>query len=513
MLSAIGIQYERNGYILMHNSKHSLARLTALVLSVLLLSAAALVTVTALEPYGNNVRIRNWVSNDPDYTFSEAYMTSVWYKNFTELELTANPRNNVLRIALSQLGYHEGDSAEDFDGMNQNGSANYIEYARLVVPYYNDNHYEWCACFVNWCLSQAHIDYAYGEIGCWKWVEWLKENKLFQDSYAYGGDYTPQPADMIFFNWKQVNTGSGHIGYVLYVTDTTIYTVEGNSENEVGIRSYALDDPCVIGFGTPAYEQHAGENAEATIDFSCSAGMPQGRYILTKDRVALNSAAEKGNRLARLQRGSTAVLLGTDGDMAHVVADGKEGWVVSSSLQLLNPLPSVTFKADGTALAQLPYEKGAVCGTLPTAPEKAGYTASWGSYTLDGTDVTAEAVYTLIQYTVTFVADGKTVATVPFTVEDMSVTAPEVPAKEGFAGEWPELTLPLGDVIVEALYTAVTESGSSGDTGTTVLPDTAADAGDTSGGCASAMGLLPAVILSGLCLPMLILPVLRRKKY
>ena len=106
---------------------------------------------------------------------------------------------------------------------------------------------------------------------------------------------------MIFFNWKGVNTGSGHIGYVLYVTDTTIFTVEGNTKDEVGIRSYALDDPCVIGFGTPDYEKHAGENAEATIDFSCRDGMPMGRYILTKDRVALSSAADKNDRLARLQ--------------------------------------------------------------------------------------------------------------------------------------------------------------------------------------------------------------------
>ena len=127
----------------MHNSKRPCARLLALGLSLLLLAAAAALPAAALEPYGNNVRIRNWVNNDPEYTFSEAYMTSVWYKNFTELELTANPRNNVLRIALSQLGYHEGDSAKDFSGKNQSGSSNYIEYARLVVPNYNDNHYEW----------------------------------------------------------------------------------------------------------------------------------------------------------------------------------------------------------------------------------------------------------------------------------------------------------------------------------------------------------------------------------
>ena len=118
----------------MHSPQHRLVKCVALALAVLLLSVAALVPVSALEPYGNNIRIRNWVNNDPAYTFSEQYMTSVWYRNFSALALTANPRNNVLRIALSQLGYHEGDSAKDFDGMNKSGSSNYIEYARLIVP-------------------------------------------------------------------------------------------------------------------------------------------------------------------------------------------------------------------------------------------------------------------------------------------------------------------------------------------------------------------------------------------
>ena len=503
----------------MHSPQHRLVKCVALALAVLLLSVAALVPVSALEPYGNNIRIRNWVNNDPAYTFSEQYMTSVWYRNFSALALTANPRNNVLRIALSQLGYHEGDSAKDFDGMNKSGSSNYIEYARLIVPNYNDNHYEWCACFVNWCLNQARIDYAYGEISCWKWVEWLKQNKMFQDSYAYGGDYTPQPADMIFFNWKGVNTGSGHIGYVLYVTDTTIFTVEGNTKDEVGIRSYALDDPCVIGFGTPDYEKHAGENAEATIDFSCRDGMPMGRYILTKDRMALSSAADKNDRLARLQLGSTVVLLGTDGNKAHVVADDKQGWVSSASLQLLDTLPSVTFKADGETVGQLPFEKGVIYGDIPAVPEKAGYTAAWDSYTLDRSDVTVEPVYTPIRYTVTFVADGKTVATVSFTAEDMSITAPEVPAKAGFVGTWPELTIPLADTTIEAIYTAVTESDAPTESGTMVLPIATSTASDDTGtdkpvdGCASVVGLLPAVILAGLCLPLLVVPILRKKKY
>ena len=117
----------------------NLKKLTAIALASILLVSAAVPVASALPPHGTGILCRNWLKNDPDYQFSDAYKTSVWYENFTSLELTSNDRNNILRIAVSQLGYHEGDSAKDFDGMNKNGSSNYIEYARLLVPHYNDN--------------------------------------------------------------------------------------------------------------------------------------------------------------------------------------------------------------------------------------------------------------------------------------------------------------------------------------------------------------------------------------
>ena len=101
----------------------------------------------------------------------------------------------------------------------------------------------------------------------------------------------------------------------------------------------------------------------------------------------------------------------------------------------------------------------------------------------------------------------------------MSITAPEVPAKTGFVGTWPELTIPLADTTIEAIYTAVTESDAPTESGTMVLPIATSTASDDTGtdkpvdGCASVVGLLPAVILAGLCLPLLVVPILRKKKY
>lgn len=318
-------------------------KLLAILLATLLLASAALPAASALEPHGTGIPMRNWLKNDPNYQFSDAYKTSVWYENFTSLELTSNDRNNILRIAVSQLGYHEGDSAKDFDGMNKSGSGNYIEYARLLVPHYNDNAYEWCACFVNWCLNQARFDKASSEIGCWKWVGELKTMQMWQDSAAYKGTYTPKPADMIFFNWKNTNTGSGHIGYVLYTTETHVFTIEGNADNNVTVRSYALNDPCVIGYGTPPYN----EGDEPTIDYSYKDGMLCGTYVVNSYSAALKKAPDSKGRICTVPAGSTVILHEVVDDMARVTFGDKEGYLDTNILWFMSPAATLTFNANG----------------------------------------------------------------------------------------------------------------------------------------------------------------------
>ena len=346
----------------------NLRKLTALVLATLLLAAVTIPAVSALEPHGTGIKCRNWLTNDPNYQFSEEYKTSVWYENFTALELTENDRNNVLRIAVSQLGYHEGDSAKDFDGMNKNGSSNYIEYARLLIPHYSNNAYEWCACFVNWCLNQAHFDKASSEIGCWKWVEELKTMKMWQDSAAYKGTYTPKPADFIFFNWKGTNTGSGHIGYVLYTTDTHVFTIEGNADNNVTVRSYELNDPRVIGYGTPPYD----EGDEPTMDWSYKDGMLRGTYVVNSYNAALKKAPGAGGRVCTVPAGSPVVLHEVVGDMARVTYGDKEGYLQTNLLWLMTVATgedTLTYDANGGEGAP---EVGKVAvNTTYTVPEAA----------------------------------------------------------------------------------------------------------------------------------------------
>ena len=330
-------------------------KLASALLISLLLASAAVPAVSALTPHGTGILMRKWLINDPNYQFSEAYKTSVWYENFTALELTQNDRNNILRIAISQLGYHEGNSPEDFDGMNTEGSENYIEYGRLLVPNWNDNSYDWCACFVNWCLNQARFDKASSEISCRNWVSELTAMNMYQKSKAHGGSYTPRPADFIFFNREGKSSPATHIGFVLYTTETHVYTIEGNAsdkdapvqantgKNNVTIRSYPLNDSRVIGYGTPPYR----EGNEPTVDYSYAGGMPVGKYVVGSYDATLLSAPTEGDPLCAIPVGSTVTLLGVEENMACVRYGDTTGYMTADILWLMMEEITLTFDANG----------------------------------------------------------------------------------------------------------------------------------------------------------------------
>ena len=116
---------------------------------------------------------------------------------------------------------------------------------------------------------------------------------------------------------------------------------------------------------------------------------------------------------------------------------------------------TATFVADGKEVGKVQFTVETQSLTEPTVPAKVGYTGAWEAYTLEAKDITINAVYTPVVYTATFVADGKEVAKVQFTVEDKSIAEPAVPAKEGYTGKWEAYELKAEDITINAVYTPV----------------------------------------------------------
>ena len=70
---------------------------------------------------------------------------------------------------------------------------------------------------------------------------------------------------------------------------------------------------------------------------------------------------------------------------------------------------TATFVADGTEIATIEYIDGEAQSSEPSVPEKEGYTGEWDYVGGVYSDITINAIYTPIEYTVTFTADGKEV--------------------------------------------------------------------------------------------------------
>ena len=106
---------------------------------------------------------------------------------------------------------------------------------------------EWCACFVSWCYAQVGLSEPRFS-GCTSGgMAWFQSHGQWADRNC--ADIAP--GDAIFFNWSGSDTGGAdHVGIVVGVDETRVYTVEGNSGNDAcNYKSYPLGSPVIRGYG------------------------------------------------------------------------------------------------------------------------------------------------------------------------------------------------------------------------------------------------------------------------
>ena len=106
---------------------------------------------------------------------------------------------------------------------------------------------EWCACFVSWCYAQAGLSEPRFS-GCTSGgMAWFQSHGQWAER-----DYEDiAPGDAIFFNWSGSSTGGAdHVGIVVGVDESRVYTVEGNSGNDAcNYKSYPRGSSVIRGYG------------------------------------------------------------------------------------------------------------------------------------------------------------------------------------------------------------------------------------------------------------------------
>lgn len=132
----------------------------------------------------------------------------------------------IVKVAMGQLGNKGGEPFWSWYGFK--------------------NREEWCALFVSWCEDQCGYlekelapKFAIVSDG----ADWF----VLRDQWRLVGD-TPEPGDLIFFDWDQ-DGGRDHVGIVTAVVDDKVFTVEGNSSDLCRQKRYSLDDPVIYGYG------------------------------------------------------------------------------------------------------------------------------------------------------------------------------------------------------------------------------------------------------------------------
>lgn len=165
---------------------------------------------------------------------------------------TGNMRDDIIGVALTQVGYTEGAN-------------NYTKYGE----WYGMPNAPWCGIFVSWCANQAGIP-----------TSVLKRTGLanpdhFGLSYQSGTEYTPQKGDLFF------KKGFSHVGLVYYTEGAYFYTLEGNTSTtsydgtSVMIRKRKISD---FYFSSPNYSGSSNSGCSHDYEIKVEAEHPHKEF-------------------------------------------------------------------------------------------------------------------------------------------------------------------------------------------------------------------------------------------
>ncbi|MCL2336324.1 MAG: InlB B-repeat-containing protein [Firmicutes bacterium] len=191
-------------------------------------------------------------------------------KGFT---VTDDPLHNFVQKALDEEGYHEKKTnnllgnitttATPTEKTQNSGTNNWTKYGAWFGPGYNGGDAgQWCHMFVSWCANftnpsiidsnrsnkspSVHLvpKASYTVDG----ANYFKVKGQYRNGGRYGGTYSPKEGDIIYF-YSTTKQRIGHVGIVTACDGNTVYTIEGNSNNEVVRHSYSISNSRIDGYG------------------------------------------------------------------------------------------------------------------------------------------------------------------------------------------------------------------------------------------------------------------------
>lgn len=180
--------------------------------------------------------------------------------------------SRLIAVAEAEIGYHEKITNAQLDDKAANaGSGNYTKYARdfdnKYSGFYNGkkNGFAWCDMFVDWCFVTAFGLADALRLLCQPTGSAGAGCTYSLQYYRNAGRYftSPKVGDQIFFGTSVGN--STHTGIVVGVDAGHVYTIEGNTSDQVARRTYSLYAGTIVGYGRPAYDEEGAEETPAPV--------------------------------------------------------------------------------------------------------------------------------------------------------------------------------------------------------------------------------------------------------
>ena len=155
--------------------------------------------------------------------------------------------NELLNQARAWIGKKEsnGSHKEIIDVYN-----GHKPLARGYKVKYTDS---WCATFISALAIKCNCtDIIPTEASCGKMIELFKNIGCWQED----GNVTPNPGDIIFYDWDKKDGWPEHVGIVESVSGNQITVIEGNKSDAVGRRTIAVGHASIRGYGVPKYSSN-----------------------------------------------------------------------------------------------------------------------------------------------------------------------------------------------------------------------------------------------------------------
>ena len=174
----------------------------------------------------------------PD-TSADIETVSDWISTIENVEITNDIPENLIAIALSQMGYEESQLNFEYDADgNKNGYTRYGEW-------YGNPYGKWNTMFVSFCIHYSNInnDSELKSAGAESMrLLWQQRN-----AWSEASAYAPARGDIVFFD-NDTDGAADATGIILSVSPAGLVVVCGDSNNRVETCSVEISDN-ILGYG------------------------------------------------------------------------------------------------------------------------------------------------------------------------------------------------------------------------------------------------------------------------